>query len=69
MLYTPGDHLRAVRERVRVHRPVCVMQRGECGCSLRLVAQPWRYYHNDQEVTEAEYGQLRAQSQAANAGG
>ena len=69
MPYIPGDHLRAVREHVRVHRPVCVVQRGECGCSKRLQAQPFRYYHNDQEVTEAQYGQLRAEAQAASAGG
>jgi hypothetical protein len=59
MAYAPGDSLREVRERARVHRPICIVQRGECGCSLELVPLSSRYFIRragvDREVGQAEY--------------
>lgn len=55
-VYTPGDRHRASREMARMHRPLCMVEQGECGCSTELVPQPWRYFINDAEVSEAEYG-------------
>lgn len=60
MLYKQGDRHKTVIEHVRVHRPSCVAQQGDCGCSLALVAQPARYYINDKEVTEQEYVEVQA---------
>ena len=58
--YQPGDGLRAVTERARVHLPSCVAQRGECGCRLELVEQSRRYLLRrngvDIEVSERDYG-------------
>ena len=63
--YEPGDHLRAVRESTRVHLPSCVAQRGECGCSMELIDQPWRYLIRrndvDTEVSERDYGDSLAE--------
>ena len=61
MTYTPGDRHRIVIERRRIHRPTCVAQEGECGCSLQLVPQPARYLINDVEVTRDEYEAAQAQ--------
>lgn len=50
---------RKVTERARVHRPMCVLQRGECGCPLDLIPQPPRFFIGEgvteEEVDEARY--------------
>lgn len=60
MPYTAGDKLRAVTESVRRHKPRCVAQKGECGCSLELFPQPTRYFINNNEVGKSIYEEVQA---------
>lgn len=59
--YEVGDRHRASQEFQRVHRPICVVQRGDCGCSFTLVPQTRRYFINDSEVGEQQYRQAQAE--------